>query len=198
MSRGAYYIVNGITFYRLLMAPVLIFLIFKDAHDLFRWLLPVSFFTDLIDGFLARRYRVNSVLGARLDSVADDFTVIAAIIGLMVLKPDFVRKEMFSLMTLLVLFLFQMAYAFYRYHTTTSFHAYSAKVAAILQGLFFIFTFLFPQPLLGLFYPAVVLTALNLIEEIILIYMLPEWKANVRGIYWVLNEQKKDGAQENQ
>src|SRR5688500_17955370 len=94
MEKTSYYIINGITVYRLIMAPVLVVLIFSHQVNLFKWLLAVSFFTDLIDGWLARRYKVTSVWGARLDSIADDLTMIAGIVAAAVLKPAFFDRQM--------------------------------------------------------------------------------------------------------
>jgi CDP-diacylglycerol--glycerol-3-phosphate 3-phosphatidyltransferase len=30
------------------------------------------------------------------------------------------------------------------------------------------------------------ITTLELIEEIIITFLLPEWKANVKGLYWII------------
>ncbi len=194
MKNVSYKVVNAITIYRILAAPVLIFLIFTEQFDLFKWLLPFSFFTDLIDGFLARKYKVESILGSRLDSIGDDLTVLAAITGLILFDPDFIRKESFVLIFLFSLFLVQILCALIRYGRLTSFHTYLAKTAALFQGVFFILYFLFSQPLIVLFYAAAVITALDLIEEIIIVFLLPEWEANVKGIYW-LNRRKKNREQ---
>lgn len=48
------------------------------------------FYTDAIDGFLARRYRVTSLWGAKLDSIDDDLTVFVGLTGIMVFKPEFI------------------------------------------------------------------------------------------------------------
>jgi hypothetical protein len=53
--------VNAVTVYRILAAPVLLILIWKNEYDLFKWLLVVSFFTDAIDGYLARYFKSNHV-----------------------------------------------------------------------------------------------------------------------------------------
>jgi phosphatidylglycerophosphate synthase len=81
MKKNSYYIINGITLYRLIAAPFLLILAFLKETDVFKWLLAVSFFTDAIDGYLARKYKVVSVMGAKLDSWGDDLTVIAATVG---------------------------------------------------------------------------------------------------------------------
>lgn len=191
MRKPGYYIVNAITVYRVLSAPVLFLLIITRQADLFKWLLALSFFTDAIDGYLARRYQVTSIVGARLDSIGDDLTVLAGIIGLFVLKHDFISREYLWVGVLLILFAVQVIAAFRRYGKMTSFHTWLAKLAAVLQGIFLITAFFLPEPSRLLFYLAVAFTSLNLLEEIILVFLLPTWKANVKGLYRVLKQQRK-------
>src|SRR6185312_14290862 len=78
MSKPAYYLVNGITVYRMLAVFVLILLIMQHHWHVFRWLLLLSFLTDAIDGFLARRYGVISKAGAVLDSIGVNLTLAVA------------------------------------------------------------------------------------------------------------------------
>jgi len=184
--KQAWYVINGITLYRIIAAPILLVLLFTKQYDIFKWLLGVSFFTDLIDGYLARKFKVNSILGTRLDSIGDDLTVLVGLIALFVLKLGFIKQHIIILIILLALFLVQTTYAFIRYRKMTNFHTYLAKTAALLQGVFLILVFFTEEPSLILFYAATIVTMLELTEEIILVNSLPQWKANVKGIYWVL------------
>ncbi len=190
MRKISYYLINSITLYRLLAAPVLVFIIFYGKYDLFKWLLGLSFFTDLIDGTLARKFKVSSVFGSRLDSVADDLTVLAGIIGLVVFNPEFLKQEWPVVVVLLALFAVQSVFAYVKYKKLTSFHTYGAKTAAILQGVFLILFFFLERPNYPLFYTMSVVTALELIEEIILVFYLPQWESNVKGLYWVMRRRK--------
>jgi phosphatidylglycerophosphate synthase len=182
----SYYVINGITLYRLIAAPLLVTLLFIANERVFGWLLAVSFFTDLIDGTLARRYNVSSRFGSRLDSIADDLTVLAGVAGLFVLKQGFVRENAVVIGILLALVLLQNGFAVIRYGKQSSFHTYAAKLSAILQGSFLILTFLLPEPFYPLFYAAAAVTIIDLIEEIVLVQVLKEWKTDVKGLYWVL------------
>ena len=188
--KQAWYIINGITLYRVIAAPFLLALLFTKQYDLFKWLLGVSFFTDLIDGYLARKFKVTSILGTRLDSIGDDLTVLVGLIALFVLKSEFIKQHIIIFVILLVLFLVQTTYAFIRYRKMTNFHTYLAKTAALLQGIFLILVFFTEEPILILFYAATIITMLELAEEIILVRMLPHWRANVKGVYWVLRNQE--------
>ena len=191
MHKRAYYIVNGITLYRMLSAPLLIFLIIGAHEQVFKWVLIVSFFTDAIDGYLARTYTVTSKLGSKMDSIADDLTIVAAIAGIIVFKPAFLKHEIVFVIILLGLFILQTMLAFLRYHKISSFHTYIAKTAAVLQATFILLLFFLPNPMYILFEIMAVVTIIDLLEEIILVIMLPEWETNVKGLYWVIRKKQK-------
>lgn len=184
MNRPIFYAVNAITLYRLLAAPVLFYLVVTGRIDIFKWLLAVSFFTDAIDGFIARRFAVTSVQGARMDSIADDLTVLAAITGLFVLRPEFIHEQFGVIIPLVGLYLLQTTLALVRYGKISSFHTYLAKGAAVLQGVFLILAF-FAEPIVPLFYAVALVTAIDLMEEAVLVVLLPRWEVNVKGLYWV-------------
>jgi len=190
MNTRAHHIVNGITLYRIVTAPVLLFLLWRHEVYGFKWLLAASFFTDAIDGYIARKFKVTSIAGARLDSIGDDLTVLVAIIGIVMLKKEFVRQEIVFISILSGLFVVQTVLALARYGKQSSFHTLLAKTAAILQGIFLLLIFFLPAPSYILFYIMAAVTALDLVEEIILVLLLPRWKANIKGLYWVLHKRE--------
>lgn len=184
-NKTLFYLINSITLYRIITAPLLVYLLLTEQLDWFKWLIGISFFTDLIDGELARNYNVTSVLGTRLDSIGDDLTVLVAIFGLWYLNPSFIKQEWVMLVPLSFLFLLQTGAALYRYGKITSFHTYLAKLAALTQGVFLLSFFFLENIQYTLFYTAVVVTGIELTEEIILVYLLPQWESNVKGLWWV-------------
>ena len=127
LHKRSYYIINAITLYRLVAAPFLVFLAIDHRPGPFKWLLAVSFFTDAIDGYLSRRYKVTSILGSKLDSIADDFTIVAAMVGILVFKPGFIRQELVFFGMMLGLYILQTGLALIRYGRMTSFHTYTGK-----------------------------------------------------------------------
>jgi phosphatidylglycerophosphate synthase len=190
-SSRAVRIVNLITLYRIVTAPLLLVLGLTGHINLFKWLLLASFTTDAIDGYIARKYKATSVLGAKLDSIGDDLTVLVAMIILYKVHPDFIQQEIAVVMGLLVLFVIQLFFSFWKYQRPTSFHTYLAKVGALLQGIFLLSVFLLQTIFYWLFYAAVCITALELIEEILLIAILPKWRSNVKGLYRIFLERRK-------
>jgi CDP-diacylglycerol--glycerol-3-phosphate 3-phosphatidyltransferase len=186
-SGKAVRIINLITLYRIVTFPLLVFFIVTHQVNIFKWLLLVSFFTDAIDGFLARKYNARSVLGSRLDSIGDDLTILAAVVGLFVTQFDFIQKELTPILILFGLFFIQLIFSLIRYKKISSFHTYLAKTAAVVTGLFLLSVFFFDKIIYPFFYASYIITSLELIEEIVIvIILLPKWKTNVKGLYWIL------------
>lgn len=190
MKSRNYYIINAITIYRIIAAPILIVIALMGYLTVFKWLLPVSFFTDLIDGFLARKFKVTSIFGSKLDSIGDDLSFVAAIAGAFIFKFDFITDHLVLASLLLGLYLMQTISALLKYKRLTSFHTYMAKLATLFQGLFLIFLFILPNPILWLFYTAAIITIIDLTEEILIIFYLRTWEANVKGLYWILKKKE--------
>jgi len=184
--------VNFITLYRIITAPLLLILIIRGFTDLFKWLLLLSFISDILDGYLARRLKVSSELGAKLDSIGDDLTILVAIIGLFFFKIEFIKEQLFFVIILLSLYLMQLLLSLIKYQKISSFHTYGAKICALLQGVFLLSVFFFKEPIYPLFYLSSILTIAELIEEIILVFILPNWESNVKGLYWVLKKVSKN------
>jgi CDP-diacylglycerol--glycerol-3-phosphate 3-phosphatidyltransferase len=179
-------LVNAITFFRVAVFPFFILVLILQRIDIFKWLLLISFFTDALDGFLARKLKANSILGSRLDSIGDDLTVLAGLLGMFVFRWEFLKTAWIPIVVVLGIFIIQTLYALFKYQKTTSFHTLGAKTAAMLQGTFLCSLFFFDEPVLWLFYAALVVTALELVEEIVMVTVLPKWKSDVLGIYWAL------------
>ena len=186
MQKTSYYIINGITFYRIIASLLLLYFIISDQPDLFKWFLAISFFTDAIDGSLARYYHVTSVMGAKIDSIGDDLTVLMGVIGLFVFKQDFISSQYQLLIAIFILFIIKVVSALIRYCALTNYHTYLDKLAAVLQGTFLILAFFLKEPLTVLYYLAIAVTALDLLEEIAITWVLSKKKENVKGLYWVV------------
>jgi CDP-diacylglycerol--glycerol-3-phosphate 3-phosphatidyltransferase len=78
-----YYFIQFLTYFRILIAPIIFILI--TLFDFYGWALLLFFIasiSDYWDGFLARKYNLESVLGAVLDPIADKILVTFIILAL--------------------------------------------------------------------------------------------------------------------
>lgn len=179
-------IVNVITLYRIVAAPFLLYFLLSDQAFLFKWLLLISFTTDAIDGYLARKLNGITQIGSMLDSIGDILTIIVAVTGVIYTRPEFVSEQYAVILSVCFLFVLQIIFALIRYKKLSSFHTYLAKISAVMQGIFLISLFFFQDIIYPLFYIACTITVIELIEEIILIYLIPKWQSDVRGLYWYI------------
>ncbi len=67
---------NIITIMRVLLIPVMVYLIMERRYDVAFYVFLASALSDLIDGFIARRFNQMSQFGAVLDPVADKLTML--------------------------------------------------------------------------------------------------------------------------
>ncbi|MBT8298323.1 MAG: CDP-alcohol phosphatidyltransferase family protein [Maribacter sp.] len=184
-------IADWFSFYRILVVPFLIALIWLGDRGLFTWFLLISYCTDAIDGFLARKLKIASARGSQLDSIGDQITLIVGLIGLLVFENEFIMDNYLLILIAFVPYIFQMILAFYKYGKTTAFHTYLAKLSAVLQAVFILFT-LFFGPVYWLFYLMIAIGVLETIEEITLIYMYDKWVDDVKGIFWALRDKRRE------
>jgi len=183
-------IADWFSFYRIVAAPFLLALIWLDHRTVFTWLLLMSFVTDAIDGFLARKLKISSPRGSQLDSLGDQITFVIGLIGVYVFENDFINNNWLLISIVLVPYFIQMIYAFLKYGKATAFHTYLAKLSAILQSVFILWA-LFFEPVYGLFYVLIVTSLLETLEEITLLYMYDEWAPDVKGIYWAYRDKRR-------
>ncbi len=176
--------------YRILAAPVLIVVLILELRDWFSILLLISYSTDAVDGFLARRLNLSSARGAQLDSMGDQITLILGLAGLAVFETEFVLEYLGWIALAFIPYLIQMILAFLKYGRATAFHTYLAKTSAILQAVFILWA-LFLHPVIPLFFAVLVIGILETLEEITLIYMYDTWVEDVKGYFWALKDERR-------
>ena len=184
-----YNIADWFSFYRIAAGPFLLILLWFDQREIFTWLLLISYSTDMVDGFLARKLKITSSRGSQLDSLGDQLTFLIGLAGLFNFEYNFIKENYIIILITLVPYTIQLLIAYKKYGKATSFHTYMAKLSAFSQGVF-ILSALFFGPEDWLFYIMIVLGLLETLEEIILIFMHKKWVSDVKGIYWVLHKKK--------
>lgn len=185
-----YNIADWFSFYRLVAAPFLLALIWFGYREWFSWFLLISYCTDAVDGFLARKLNISSPRGSQLDSLGDQVTLIVGLIGLYNFETTFITNHLWIIIIAFIPYLAQMLLAYYKYAKATAFHTYLAKLSAIVQSIF-ILTSLFFTPDLTLFYVMIGLGVLETAEEIILILMYDRWVSDVKGIYMAIKDKRR-------
>lgn len=185
-----YNIADWFSFYRIFAAPFLLVVIWLDFRLVFTCLLFVSYSTDAIDGYLARKLKITSPRGSQLDSFGDQITLLAGLIGLYYFETDFIQTNLILISIAFVPYIIQMFIAYFKYGKATAFHTYLAKLSAVMQSVFILWS-LFFSPEYALFYIMIAIGLLETLEEITLIFMYDNWTSDVKGLYWAFRDKRR-------
>ena len=177
---------------RALAVPALAVLALLRLEPAFTWVLIPALLSDIFDGLIARAFGLESKVGAMLDSVADTLLLFVSVYGIWVFHPEVIRDHAWLCGLAVGLWALEDVLALLRYRRLSSFHTYLSKLVANLLGLFIGWLFLFGfEP--WLLYLAAGLSILASLEELALLALLPRWRADVRGLWWVWRETSRPG-----
>jgi len=180
---------NMISAYRLIIDPVILYFIISGRENLFAIFLIINLLSDALDGFLARRLKQETELGARLDGFADNFTYVLAFIGIFVFKMDDIRPHLVSFIIMITMLVSTVIVSLIKFRKFPSYHLYTTKIGGYIEGGFFItlFTIGFITPY---YYFMASWAIMGAIECIAINLLIPEMRADIKGLYWVLKEKK--------
>ena len=68
---------NFLTLLRIVMVPVVIVLLYQREYSYALFIFTLAGVTDGLDGWIAKRYRLQSALGAMLDPIADKLLLVS-------------------------------------------------------------------------------------------------------------------------
>jgi CDP-diacylglycerol--glycerol-3-phosphate 3-phosphatidyltransferase len=176
---------------RVLAAPVLLWLAWTQRPGAFLALVGMSFLSDVLDGWLARRLGQASALGARLDTVGDCVSYLAIPLGGWWLWSQRLRPELPFLIALGVSYASPIALGYLKYGRLTSHRTWAGRLSAWLlaTGALLLIAGVSPWP----FRFAVVVVVLADLEEIAITAVLPRGARSGPSLYHVLRARRLTG-----
>ncbi len=180
---------NMISSYRLLVFPLILYFIISGNEKLFAIFLIINLVSDFLDGFLARRLKQETEIGAKLDGFADNLTYVLAFIGIFVFRMDDIRPHLVSFIIMIVMLVSTVIVSLIKFRKFPSYHLYTTKVGGYIEGGFFIvlFTIGFITPY---YYFMLAWAIMGAIECIAINLIIPEMRSDIKGLYWVIKERK--------
>lgn len=178
---------NFISLYRLLVFPVILIMALTGREQWFVVLLCISLVSDVLDGNIARIFKLQTNFGAALDNLADICTYAMAILGLVIFKWSQIQPHSWILFLFLGVFALSYVVSFARFRKIPGLHLYSAVSAGYAQSIFFFILFVFG------FYPWMLYVVaswgiLAYTEKIIILFKLDDIRIGVKGLYWLLKK----------
>ena len=181
---------NFISLYRLLAFPVILVMALAGYERWFVILLCVSLVSDVLDGNIARLFKLQTNFGAALDNLADICTYAMALLGLFLFKWDDIAPHALILYLFLAVFVLSYIISFARFGKIPGLHLYSAVSAGYVQSVFFFVLFVFGF-YTWMYYLAVGWGLLAYIEKIFVLLKLDDIRIGVKGLYWLMKKKKQ-------
>ena len=120
---------NLVSSIRILMAPVLLYLAIHQQATVYIAVLVFTVFTDVLDGYLARRLNLVSELGAQLDSWGDFFVYSTMLVAAWIMWPDIIVREQIYVTIIVISFTLPVLIGLIKRKKLTSYHTWSVKLA---------------------------------------------------------------------
>jgi cardiolipin synthase len=178
---------NLLSFYRLISFPFVLYFAFTHQERIFVILLVINLISDILDGLIARTFKMQTRFGAKLDSYADIGMYITAILGVVLFKAEDLAPHMVSLILFIVAFILPKIISYYKFREFPSLHLYSSKIGGYMQGFFFFALFVYGFNAL-FYYIVIIWGILSFIEQVVVVVMASEPKSDVKGLYWILKD----------
>lgn len=169
---------NCISISRMFFSLILFFI--KPLSIAFYLIYIICGLSDIIDGFIARKFRAASRLGEKLDSIAD-----MLMIGvLLILLYPIVNPSIEIFIWIIVIFIIRVVstiVAFKKYHTFAMLHTYGNKITGLVLFLIpILLPFIHSTVLM---YIICAIASISAIEELIIQLTSSELQANKPSIF---------------
>jgi phosphatidylglycerophosphate synthase len=168
---------NAISLARLLLAPFALWVAWRGEATLYKWLFAIAVASDLADGLLARLLRQQTVLGARLDAVADTATYLVLWFAVTWLWPDFIAAHLHLIIAVLCMYAANHLFALVRFHKLPAYHTWAGKTSAVLMATGMLTWFVTGAA--WIFTIALLVSIASVLEQFAITALLPHWAADV-------------------
>ncbi|MNN22166.1 CDP-diacylglycerol--glycerol-3-phosphate 3-phosphatidyltransferase [compost metagenome] len=169
---------NIISVTRILLSVFLLFI--QPFSSTFWAIYFICGFSDMVDGYLARKLSLTSRLGEKLDSIAD-MVLIAVVMAILVPVLSIPVGIGIWIIMILVVRVASLLVGFYKYYAFVSLHTYANKVTGLL--LFIAPYFLDKLHIHVLGGIICTVASLSAIEELVLQATSKEASRNVKSIF---------------
>ena len=171
---------NLISAIRVLLAPLLFVFAVRQMETWFLGTLIFSGFTDVLDGFVARKLHQTSALGAHLDSWGDFVIYSTMAACAWILWPELTQQVIIYYALILGSFVLPTLIGLIKFREFTGYHTWSVKIAVLVTFASYIALYagLAQWP----FMIASGLCVIAAVEEILITLMLRHERTDVRSL----------------
>jgi cardiolipin synthase (CMP-forming) len=184
---------NILSLYRLFSFPFIMIFIFLGHEKLFAFFIWFNLTTDILDGWIARRFNQITEIGSKIDGLADSGTYILALTGIVMFKWNDFQPYSVSFFIFIAFFIASRFISLIKLGTFWGFHTFGVKIAGYIHGAFFIVLF-FSGFYHWFYYIMIISGVIVFSETIIMTLLVDEPEARSKGLYWMIRSGKEQGS----
>lgn len=174
---------------RIILLPVLIYLVLVDARLVFLWLYLIVGATDAFDGIIARKFNQVSEFGKTIDSVADLLFYIATAWFLYHLYPAYILANLTLLFSFFGLLGFSFILSAILIKAPVMMHTNMLRWAAVLVYMLVINSYFLDTTLFVRF--ILIFYLIGFTEEIFIFILYPDFDRDAKSIWHLYQDKKK-------
>jgi phosphatidylglycerophosphate synthase len=185
----------ALTMLRLMLAPVLVWLVYVDAPSLvFAAIVVVAFVSDYFDGVIARRLEIATPALRHFDSRADLVFYATAAWTVWMRRPDVARSVAIPALVVIGLDVTRHVFDFVKFGRDVAYHAWSSKAwgLSLALALVLLLGFGWTEPFVMI---AVWLGIVAQVEGLLISIVLPRWTTDVPTLFRAIDLRKKVNAE---
>jgi len=154
-------IANYITALRIVFGVLILTAAYYNNLSMLLLFYLIAVLTDLLDGYVARKYRCSSKFGAKFDIIADNILVFFVGLAIGMIRPDIIYQYSYVLLTLSSYFILVNLISIYKTKKPIFLRTYSANIAAIIFPIVIFSIFFFENTLIIRLYTLIMLFSLS-------------------------------------
>ena len=174
------FVANGISILRILISLSLLFV------DLFSWGFVLIYLlcgiSDILDGYIARRTKTQSIFGAKLDTAAD-IIMFAVIMYIFIPVITLSNTLIIWLLIILSIRIISIIIVYFKYKMFAILHTFSNKITGLL--LFFIPIVIGSALENFIIYFVCIIASVSAIEELVINILSKKMEVNIKNIFRV-------------
>jgi CDP-diacylglycerol--glycerol-3-phosphate 3-phosphatidyltransferase len=158
---------NQLSAFRLLLVPLLWAAAGFGQSAIVAVGLALGALSDILDGFLARRFNMQSEFGSRLDAIADTLTLLSAVGWVLLLQPQLIEDHPFLLAIAIGLATASLIVGWVRRRQVADLHLSSSRLAAVVCYPFVVHALLTDGYVQAWFYLGIGVTIVASVEALL-------------------------------
>jgi len=169
---------NFITALRILLSIILLNI--KPFSVLFIFIYILCGFSDIADGYIARKYLLVSKFGSRLDSLAD-FIFVFTMIYILLTNVNISKALIYWIILIAIIRIISCIISFIKFNKLSFLHTYLNKFTGVVLFVIPVFIINFDINILGCI--ACIIASISAIEELIINIWSEDLDLDINGIW---------------